>query len=68
LGRLSTEFWARISERLMVIAVGQRRAGVNCGKCGCPIPGGFQSQAGCGSLQLGLVVGNSAHSRGFETR
>ena len=27
------------------------------GSCGCPIPGGIQSQAGCGSGQPGLVVG-----------
>ena len=26
------------------------------------------SQAGCGSGQPGLVVGNSAHSRGVEPR
>ena len=35
--------------------------------CGCPIPGGIQGQAGCGSGQPGLVVGNPAHSRGVET-
>ena len=28
----------------------------------------FQGQAGCGSGQPGLVVGDPAHSRGFETR
>jgi len=27
------------------------------GGCGCPIPGGIQGQAGCGSGQPGLVVG-----------
>ena len=32
--------------------------------CGCPNPGGIQDQAGCGSGQPGLVVGNPAHSRG----
>ena len=37
------------------------------GGCGCPIPGGIQGQAGCGSGQPGLVVGNPAHSRGIET-
>ena len=36
------------------------------GGCGCPIPGGIQSQAGCGSGQPGLVVGDPAHSRGVE--
>jgi len=35
--------------------------------CGCPIPGGIQGQAGCGSGQPGLVVGDPAHSRGVET-
>jgi len=38
------------------------------GGCGCPIPGGIQGQAGCGSGQPGLVVGDPAHSRGVETR
>ena len=32
----------------------------------CPIPGGIQGQAGCGSGQPGLVVGDPAHSRGLE--
>ena len=36
------------------------------GGCGCPIPGGIQGQAGCGSGQPGLLVGDSAHSRGLE--
>jgi len=30
------------------------------------MPGGIQGQAGCGSGQPGLVVGNPAHSRGLE--
>ena len=34
--------------------------------CGCPIPGGIQGQAGCGSGQPGLLVGDPAHSRGLE--
>jgi len=38
------------------------------GGCGCPIPGGIQGQAGCGSGQPGLVVGDPAHSRVAETR
>ena len=37
------------------------------GGCGCPIPGGIQGQAGCGSGQPGQVVGDPAHSRGVET-
>ena len=36
------------------------------GSCGCPIPGGIQGQAGCGSGQPGLVAGDPAHSRGLE--
>jgi len=36
---------------------------VDQGGCGCPIPGGIQGQAGCGSGQPGLVVGDPAHSR-----
>jgi len=31
-------------------------------------PGGVQGQAGCGSGQPGVMVGNPAHSRGVETR
>ena len=38
------------------------------GGCGYPIPGGIQGQAGCGSGQPGLVVGDPAHSRGVETQ
>jgi len=38
------------------------------GGFGCPIPGGIQGQAGCGSEQPGLVVGDPACSRGIETR
>ena len=41
---------------------------VTQGGCGCPIAGGIQGQAGCGSEQPGLVVGNAAHSRGVETQ
>ena len=38
------------------------------GGCECPIPGGIQGQAGCGSGQPALVVGDTAHRRGVETR
>ena len=38
------------------------------GSCGCPITGGIQGQAGCGSGQPNLVVGDAAHSRGVKTR
>ena len=34
----------------------------------CPIPGGIQGQARCGSGQPGLVVGNNARSREVDTR
>ena len=37
------------------------------GGCGCPIPAGIQDQAGCGSGQPGLLVGNPAHSRGLKS-
>ena len=37
------------------------------GGCGCPIHAGIQGQAGCGSGQPGLVVGDPTHSRGVET-
>jgi len=36
------------------------------GGCGCPIPASTQGQAGCGSGQPGLVVGDPAHSRGMK--
>ena len=36
------------------------------GGCGCPISAGIQGQAGCGSGQPGLVLGDPAHSRGLE--
>ena len=36
------------------------------GGCGCPIPGGIQGQAGCGSGQPGLLVGDPTHSRGLK--
>ena len=39
---------------------------VTQGGCGCPIPVGIQGQAGCGSGQPGLLVGNPAHSRGLK--
>jgi len=36
------------------------------GGCGCTIPGGIQGQAGCGSGQTGLLVGNPAHTGGVK--
>ena len=38
------------------------------GDCGCPIPGGIQGQAGCGSGQSGLVVDEPARGSRVETR
>ena len=40
--------------------------GTGCPERWMPHPGGIQSQAGCGSGQPGLVVGDPAHSRGVE--
>ena len=34
----------------------------------CRTPGSIQGQAGCGSGQPSLVVGDPAHGRGDETR
>jgi len=36
------------------------------GGCGCSISGGIEGQAGCGSGQPGLLVGDPAHSRGLK--
>ena len=38
------------------------------GACGYPSPAGIQGQAGCGSGQPGLLVGDLAHSKEVETR
>ena len=38
------------------------------GGCGCPIPGGIQGQAGCGSGQPGIEGGGPVSSKGFGTR
>ena len=39
---------------------------ISQGGYGSPIPGGIQVQAGCGSGQPGLVVGDPARSRGVK--
>ena len=36
------------------------------GGCGCPIPGGIQGQAGCGSGQSGILVGTLPVSGGLK--
>ena len=36
------------------------------GRRGCPIPGGIQGRAGCGSGQPGLVVGDPAITGGMN--
>ena len=51
---------------LILIEDGVALEQVAQGGCGCPIPGGIQGQAGCGSGQRGLMVGDPAHSRGIE--
>ena len=38
------------------------------GGCGCPIPGGIQGQAGCGSGQPVLVTDDPARSTAIESR
>jgi len=38
------------------------------GSCGCPIPGGIEGQAGCGSGWPGLVDGNPAPNSRVETQ
>ena len=55
-------------EKVFHIEGGDALEQVAQGGCGCPIPGGIQDQAGCGSGQPGLVVGDPAHSRGVETQ
>jgi len=45
--------------RKLFIQGGDALEQVAQGSCGCPIPGGIQGQAGCGSGQPGLVVGHS---------
>ena len=52
----------------LLVKTGDALEHVAQGGCGCPIPGGIQGQAGCGSGQPGLVFGDPAHSRGIETR
>ena len=64
--------WGRfgldIRKKLFFSEGGDALEQVAQGGCGCPIPGGIQGQAGCGSGQPGLVAGNPAHSRGVEIR
>ena len=57
----------RYQEEVFHTEVGDTLEQVAQGGCGCPIHGGIQGQAGCGSGQPGLVVGDPAHSRGVET-
>ena len=61
-------FRLRIRRKFFHTESGDTLEQVAQGGCGCPIPGGIQGQAGCGSGQPGLVVGDPAHSRGVETR
>ena len=59
---MSTSYW----EEVFHTEGGDTLEQVAQGGCGCPIPGGIQGQAGCGSGQPGLLVGDPAHSRGLE--
>jgi len=55
-------------EIIIISAGGDSLEQVAQGGCGCPIPGGIQGKAQCGSGQAGLVVGNSGRGTGAETR
>ena len=60
--------WASISAEFCTSAIRTSWNSAGLGKSSwiCPIPGGIQRQAGCGSWQPGLVVGDPAHSRGLK--
>ena len=58
--------WESGTMQLTTSGVGGLESSVAQGGCGCPIPAGIQGQAGCGSGQPGLLVGDPAHSRGLE--
>ena len=66
--KLRWEVQVRYQEEVFHIDGGGALEQVAQGGSGCPIPGGIQGQAGCGSGQPDLVVGDPAHSRGVETR
>ena len=66
--KLRQEIQASYQEEVFHTEGGDALEQVAQGGCGCPIPGGIQGQAGCGSGQPGLLVGDPAHSRGVETR
>ena len=54
-------------QHLLLSAACCRSTGTGCPRrLWSPISGGIQGQAGCGSGQPGLVVGNPAHSKGLE--
>ena len=61
-GRFRLDIRRKFFTRRVVTHCSQVAQGV----CGCPIPGGIQGQAGCGSGQPGLLVGYPARSRGLE--
>ena len=58
----------RYQEEVFHIEGGDALEQVAQGGCGCPIPRGVQGQAGCGSGQPGLLVGDPAHNRGVGIR
>ena len=61
------EVQVRYQEEVFHTEGGDALEQVAQGGRGCPIPGGIQGQAGCGSVQPDLVVGDPAHSRRVET-
>ena len=66
-GRTETgEVQVRYQEEVFHSEGGDTLEQVAQGGCGCPIPGGIQGQAGCGSGQPGLMVGGPARSRGLK--
>ena len=65
-GQYYRTYFTRFRSSWSSSAVGNGPDKWHCLFCGCPIPGGIQGQAGCGSGQPGLLVGDPAHSRGLK--
>jgi len=66
------ERWCTVVRSCFLSSEGMDSVGTSgwgrMGGCGCCIPASIQGQAGCGSGQPGLVVGDPAHGRGVESR
>ena len=60
------EIWVRYCEEVFHSEGGVTLEQVAQRNCGCSILEGIQGQAGCGSGQPGLVVGDPALSRGLK--